>query len=159
MRAAWRAWLACLLLALSACATPPASAPQDNFWSGRLALSIASEPPQSVGAAFELRGNVDEGELTLLSPLGQTVALARWSAVGAALLQGEHSASYPSMDELTEHLTGAVLPMAALFQWLHGREAIAPGWLADLSEHANGRIQAERLSPLPKVELRIRLQP
>lgn len=155
----WTGLLSLLVLVLTACATPPASAPQDNFWSGRLALRIASEPPQSLSAAFELRGNAQQGELSLLSPLGQTVALARWSPAGAALLQGDHTRPYAGMDELTEQLTGAALPMPALFDWLRGRTADVPGWSADLSEHADGLIQARRLSPAPAAELRIRLQP
>lgn len=158
-RAVLAGLLLVLVLALAACATPPASAPEDNFWSGRLALNIASEPPQSVSAAFELRGSADEGELTLLSPLGQTVAVARWSPAGALLLQADQAQPYANMGELSEQLTGAALPIAALFQWLRGRAANVPGWSADLSEHASGRIQAQRLSPPPRAELRIRLQP
>lgn len=112
-----------------------------------------------MSAAFELRGDARAGELTLLSPLGQTVAVARWSATGAELQQGEHRTPYASMDALTEQLTGAALPLPALFQWLRGQAAEVPGWSADLGEHANGRIQAQRQSPPPHAELRIRLQP
>lgn len=154
-----RALLAAVVLGLAGCATPPVSAPQDNFWSGRLALRVAGEPPQSMGAAFELRGNAAAGELTLLSPLGQTVALARWSAAGAELLQADRVQPYASMDELTEQLTGAALPLPALFQWLRGEAAEVLGWSADLSEHATGRIVALRHAPAPQAELRIRLQP
>ncbi len=154
-----RALMAALLTVLIGCATPPASAPQDHFWSGRLALNVATEPPQSMSAAFELRGDARTGELALLSPLGQTVAVARWSATGAELQQGEHRAPYASMDELTEQLTGAALPLPALFQWLRGEATQVPGWTVDLGEHANGRILAQRQSPPPRAELRIRLQP
>lgn len=148
-----------LLAGLIGCATPPPSAPQDHFWSGRLALSVAAEPPQSMSAAFELRGDAREGELTLLSPLGQTMAVARWSPAGATLQQGERTLIYAHMDELTEQLTGAALPLPALFQWLRGLATEVPGWSADLSGHSDGRILAHRLTPLPRAELRIRLQP
>lgn len=159
-RTAWQWWfVTALLAALAGCATPPASAPQDNFWSGRLALNVAAEPPQSMSAAFELRGNAHEGELALLSPLGQTVAVARWSPTGATLQQGERTLAYTHMDELTEQLTGASLPLPALFQWLRGSSIEVPGWSADLSGHSDGRILAQRLTPLPRAELRIRLQP
>lgn len=157
--ACWRALMAALLAGLMGCATPLASVPQDNFWSGRLALRVAAEPPQSMSAAFELRGDARAGELALLSPLGQTVAVARWSTTGAELQQGEQHTPYTSMDALTEQLTGAALPLAALFQWLRGQAVEVPGWSADLSEHASGRIQAQRQSPPPQAELRIRLQP
>lgn len=151
--------MAALIASLTGCATPPASAPQDNFWSGRLALRIDTEPPQSLSAAFELRGHADEGELALMTPLGQTVALARWSAAGATLQQGEQQMPYASMDELTQQLTGATLPLAALFQWLRGQPVTAPGWSVDLGEPGAGRILAQRQSPLPRAELRLRLQP
>ena len=157
---AWRRWIGAALLAtLAGCATPPTSAPQDNVWSGRLALSVAAEPPQSMSAAFELRGDAREGELALLSPLGQTVAVARWSPSGATLQQGDRTIAYAHMNELTEHLTGAALPLPALFQWLRGWATDVPGWSADLSGHRDGRILAQRLTPLPRAELRIRLQP
>lgn len=110
-------------------------------------------------AGFELRGNAQQGELSLFSPLGQTVALASWSPTGATLQQGEQRQQFASMAELTQQLTGAALPLAALFQWLRGQAAEVSGWSAVLSEHGDGRIEAQRHSPLPRAELRIRLQP
>ncbi len=156
-----RSWalVTTLLAGLVGCATPPPSAPQNDFWSGRLALNVAAEPPQSMSAAFELRGNAREGELALFSPLGQIMAVARWQPEGATLQQGERTFVYAHMDELTEQLTGTALPLPALFQWLRGMASEVPGWSADLSGHGDGRILAQRLTPLPRAELRIRLQP
>ena len=77
----------------------------------------------------------------------------------ATLQQGERTLAYAHMDELTEQLTGAALPLPALFQWLRGLASEVPGWSADLSGHSDGRILAQRLTPLPRAELRIRLQP
>lgn len=164
-----RRWLlAALLCSLAGCATPrspsPASAPtvQEDVWSGRLALNVeatAAALAQTMTASFELRGSAQQGELSLFSPLGQTLALASWSPAGATLQQGEQRRQYPGMAELTQQLTGAALPLAALFQWLRGQAADVPGWSADLSGQSDGRIEARRHSPLPRAELRIRLQP
>ena len=110
-------------------------------------------------AGFELRGNAQQGELSLFSPLGQTVAQATWSPAGATLQQGEQRQPYASMAELTQQLTGTALPLAALFLWPCGQTAEVPGWSADLSGQGDGRIDAQRNSPLPRAELRIRLQP
>ena len=154
-----RALLATLLASLAACATPPASAPDANFWSGRLALRIATDPPQTMAAAFELSGDANTGALALLSPLGQTVALARWSPDGATLQQGDRTTPYTDMKELSEQLTGAALPVEALFQWLRGDAVQVAGWTVDLSALPEGLILAQRLLPLPRAELRMRLQP
>jgi len=51
------------------------------------------------------------------------------------------------------------LPIEALFDWLQGRATDVPGWAADLSTLAQGRLQAVRAAgELPRVELRILLQ-
>ena len=146
-------------VALAGCASSPPSAPADDFWSGRLALRVDSTPVQSLNAGFELRGNASSGELTLLSPLGSTLAEARWSASGAELRHSSATERYASMDELTQALTGAALPLPALFGWLRGQALVADGWQADLSGHADGRIAARRAHPLPTAELQLRLQP
>lgn len=146
-------------LALAGCATRPPSAPEQGFWSGRLALRVDSTPVQSLNAGFELRGDARSGELALLSPLGSTLAEARWSADGAELRHSGATERYASMDELTQALTGAALPLPALFGWLRGQALAADGWQADLSGHADGRIAARRAHPLPAAELQLRLQP
>jgi outer membrane lipoprotein LolB len=50
------------------------------------------------------------------------------------------------------------LPIAALFDWLAGRPAEVPGWQADLSGHAQGRLLAQRSLPAPVAVLRIVLE-
>ena len=52
-------------------------------------------------------------------------------------------------------MTGAALPVDALFQWLAGQPAAVPGWRADLSQVASGRLQAVRESPQPTADLRV----
>jgi outer membrane lipoprotein LolB len=45
-----------------------------------------------------------------------------------------------------------------LFAWLRGEAATAPGWQADVSRHAEGRINAQRNDPAPPAQLRIVLE-
>ena len=91
----------------------------------------------------------------LNSPLGNTVLAARWSPEQATLYSGSETRSYASIDALIEQSTGAALPVAALFDWLAGKNTQSNGWAADLTRQPEGRIQARRLQPLPQTELRI----
>ncbi|WP_137893259.1 lipoprotein insertase outer membrane protein LolB [Ramlibacter sp. 2FC] len=144
---------------LAGCAQPPRSAPPGpGVWSGRLALQIASEPPQSFAAGFELRGRADEGELLLTSPLGNTLALMSWSADSARLRQGTEERRYESLDALASEITGAPIPVRALFDWLEGHATVADGWQADLTRLAEGRLLARRAEPAPAAELRLLLE-
>ena len=161
-----RPWLharwAILILAtvLAACATPPRPAKVgEDAWSGRLALQIDSTPPQSFSAAFDLRGAPAAGELRLSSPLGNTLATVVWTPESAALQQGGRVTRRGSLDELTTELSGTAVPVAALFGWLRGEQGEVPGWQADLSRQADGRITARRSAPLPTAELRVVFQP
>jgi outer membrane lipoprotein LolB len=145
---------------LSACAVPHApGGPELKVWSGRLALRVESDPPQSFSAGFDLRGTPAAGELQLSTPLGSTVAEVRWSAQGAELRQGQEVKRRASLDELTTELSGTALPVGALFGWLRGEHVDPPGWIADLSMHSEGRITARRTSPLPGAELRLLFLP
>lgn len=144
-------------LLLVACATPAtlATAEGTPHWSGRLALTVDSEPRQSYSAAFELGGTPETGELTLFSPLGNTLASIRWSPAGAQLQQGERITRRADLDSLSAELTGAALPVLALFDWLQGQPSSAAGWEADLQRHADGRVVARRLHPEPTAELKL----
>ncbi|MFZ2827822.1 lipoprotein insertase outer membrane protein LolB [Hydrogenophaga sp.] len=146
---------------LAACATPAPTTLIDGapYWSGRLALTVDSDPPQSFSAGFDLRGTPQTGELQLNSPLGTALATVRWTPEGAELLQGDTITRRPTLDTLTTELGGQALPVAALFAWLRGHGAEINGWQADLSRQASGRIVARRTQPLPTAELRIVLQP
>lgn len=157
-----RRWLAALALSvlLAGCATPPRPADAGpDVWVGRLALKVDGNRPQSFAAGFELRGSATAGELTLMSPLGQTLAQVSWSPQGAELRQGDQVTRRGSLDQLTTELTGTAVPVQALFDWLRGASTEAAGWQADLAGHADGRIQAQRRSPQPAAELRIIVSP
>lgn len=148
------------LSGLTACALPPrksADAGQPS-WSGRLALQVEGDQRNSFSAGFELLGTAQAGELSLYSPLGATLAQLRWSPGMAELVAEGKRREYPSIEALTQEATGTALPLAALFAWLAGHAADVPGWQADLSRIADGRLQARRSDPLPVADLRIVLQ-
>lgn len=149
------------VLLLTGCATSAPTVPVDGspFWSGRLALTVDSDPPQSFSAGFDLRGTPQAGELQLNSPLGNALATVRWTPDSAELLQGDKVTRRPTLDALTTELGGQALPVTALFSWLRGRVAGASGWQADLSRQATGHIVARRSQPLPTAELRIVFHP
>jgi outer membrane lipoprotein LolB len=145
---------------LAACAAPRlAPVPGVQSWSGRLALIVDSQPPQSYSAGFDLRGSPAAGELLLTSPLGQALATVVWSADGAEIRQGEQVTRRASLAELSAELGGADVPVSALFGWLRGEQPQAQGWQADLSRHHEGRITARRSQPLPTADLRVVFEP
>ena len=154
-----RAWLSVCglgLLTLAGCATPrPQPADTSAFWSGRLALQLQSTPPQNWSASFELQGSAEQGQMVLLSPIGTTLARLSWTPQAAWLEQGQDKTESSNLQSLSQRLTGTELPIAALFEWLAGKTAQAPGWQADLSAHAQGRLTARRDTPEPKAVLRI----
>lgn len=167
-----RGLAASLLALLGACATtePPAL---PATLSGRLALQVDahdSSPARSATTLFDLRGDAQHGELQLSSPLGSTLAHARWSPGQAVLQTPDGSSSYATLDELGQQMLGEPLPMAALIDWLHGRPW--PGassrpqpngfaqleWTVDTSGHGHGAIVAQR-QRAPVVTVRARLDP
>lgn len=162
VRTAWRDvtfGLACAsLLWLAGCVQLPRAAVDPavpDIWSGRLSLQVQSEPPQSFSGGFEIKGGPRQGELRLNSPLGNTLLAARWSAAQATLYAGSETSHFASIDALIEQTTGAALPVAALFDWLVGKNTQSNGWTADLTRQAEGHIHARRINPLPQSELRI----
>ncbi len=130
--------------------------PQREEWTGRISLQVASEPVQFFSASFELKGRAENGELKLISPLGNVVAVLRWSPGQAQLDRGSQDIQlFASVDELMERATGAAIPLPALFAWLQGDNASASGWVADLTRHGEGRFGARRTLPAPEAYLRV----
>jgi len=125
------------------------------YWSGRMAIQILKDPAESLSASFELQGSAKAGEMVLLSPIGTTLAKLAWTPQSAKLEQGSQHIEGASLQQLGSRLTGTELPITALFEWLAGKSAEAPGWQVDLSSHAQGRITAERRLPAPATVLRI----
>lgn len=161
-------WLGLAVLAgtvlLSGCSAPPPPPPVQTqgtqVWSGRMGLQIQdpSAQEQSFSASFELQGSPERGSLDVFNPLGSQIAQLRWQQGSAYLQQGDHVTTSASLDALLRQSLGTALPIAALFSWLQGQPATAPGWQADLSGYAQGRITAQRTDPLPQALLRVVLQ-
>ena len=131
------------------------SSSSSAFWAGRISLQLQGDPPQAFFAGFELKGRLEVGELTLISPLGSILGIMRWSPGLAVLEQGGSTQRFASTDDLLAQTTGAAVPISALFDWLDGKNTIAQGWEADLSRQSDGRITAKRTAPAPQAELRI----
>ena len=147
-----------LALMATGCASPRLSTTDANaYWSGRMAIEVLKEPPETLSASFELQGSAQTGEMVLLSPIGTTLAVLKWSVQGAQLTQGQQQIESSNLQSLGTRLTGTELPIAALFEWLAGRPADAYGWEVDLSGHAQGKITAQRQQPAPGAFLRIAL--
>jgi outer membrane lipoprotein LolB len=145
---------------IAGCARPSSETPlnslKNEFWTGRISLSVKSEPEQSFSAGFELKGRSERGELTLISPLGNVLGVLRWAPGQAELDSGNRNIQrFDSVDALMAQATGAAVPLGALFAWLQGDNATASGWSADLSRHGEGRILATRTQPMPRADLRV----
>jgi outer membrane lipoprotein LolB len=162
------------ILLIAGCAYPTGARGLNDAetaqWRGRLALRVAADSPvtqgesgaqpeaQSFSAGFELTGNAQTGSLLLFSPLGTTVAEMNWTPQTATLRTNGETRSFGSLAELLKQATGTDIPVASLFAWLAGDNVPTPGWLADLSQHALGRVVARRSDPLPAVELRLAIE-
>ena len=170
------------LLLLQACAThaPPLAG---HVYTGRLAVrtdAATNLPARSVTGQFELSGNASDGQLILTSPIGTTVARARWSDPTGALgepskieLEADGATTrYTTLEQMMQRALGDQLPLAAMFDWLDGRPwTAAPvqrgadgssfdqlGWHVDLSQLTGNRlIDAQRALPVPALHVRVKL--
>jgi outer membrane lipoprotein LolB len=133
---------------------------QMGHWQGRLSLRVLQPQPEQFSANFELHGSAETGELSIISPLGTTLAVARWTPHNAHLLQGQKVQDYASMEALTQQLTGAALPLQALLAWLDTDGPPLPGWQLTSESPATGRrVFARREAPLPALQLTLLLDP
>ena len=158
------------LASLAGCAslTPPPA----GLLSGRLSLRVDGQPERSISAGFELSGDAERGSLLLTGPLGTSAAQASWSPGQAVLRSAGSETHHANLDTLGQAALGEALPMAALFNWLHGRawpgaatQARADGqpgfqqlgWQIDLGRWADGALEAVRLAP-PVITVRAKLE-
>jgi outer membrane lipoprotein LolB len=183
----WRraGMVAATLLLATGCATVPVLAPSGDSLSGRLTLRVEDfgmQPPRTLSAAFDLRGDARAGTFGLSTPLGTMLALARWSPNEVVLTTPQGERSFASLAELTREAVGQSVPIEAWFDWLRGRPwpgapstATEPtastrtstgrlgfsqlGWSVDLSHFHEGNVIATRSEPPPSVSARIHLDP
>lgn len=149
-----------LALGAASCSTPPPQGPSaSQSWEGRLALNLDTQPPEQFFAGFRLQGSARSGELELSNPLGSVLARLQWQPGSAVLRQGQQETRYASVDALLASVTGAAIPVQALFAWLDGQAAAVEGWQADLSRLGDGRLEARRHQPAPSAVLRLIFQP
>jgi outer membrane lipoprotein LolB len=154
------------VLALSACATRPTDS--SDWLSGRLSLKVDRPEARPVSTAFELRGDAEQGELRLTSPLGSVMASASWAPGQARLVTADGERRYADLDALAHDTLGEALPLRALPAWLRGQpwpgaghQTAADGfeqlgWHIGLARYAEGWLDATRSTP-PAVTLRARL--
>ena len=133
-----------------------------SIWRGRLAVRVEADETNRLGhsltAGFELTGNATEGGLTLYTPIGGTAAVMTWTRTDATLLSQSERRRFPSLKVMIEQIIGTDIPVDALFAWLQGTNAAAEGWMADVTDHQNGRIKAVRTLPSPAASLRVVLE-
>jgi len=171
-----------LALLLAACATHPPPLP-GHVYSGKLAVrtdAAPGQPARAVSGQFELSGNASSGQLLLTSPIGTTVARARWSdpqgtqGVPSSIeLEADGATThYATLEDMMQRAIGDQLPLPAMFDWLSGHPwPAAParrsadggsfdqlGWHVDLSQFAgNQLIDAQRPQPAPALHVRVKL--
>ena len=145
----YRAALLALPIFLAACAGIPPAAPtmpeasvtrayeQSVDINGRMSVRYnLNGRDEALHGSFEWKQRPDNTRLTLLSPLGQTLAQIMVTPDGATLTQaGQPPLSAADADALASQALGWPLPVAGLRDWLQGmvtvpggkRLALAPG--------------------------------
>ena len=126
---------AALPLLLAACASiaPPATQKETASvaarpfheaidLAGRLSVRYQHDgKEEALHGSFMWNQGPDQTTVTLLSPLGQTMAIVTVSPAGATLLQGRQPMrSAADVDALTAETLGWPLPVAQLRNWLQG---------------------------------------
>ena len=173
LAALWRLASMAAVAGLALLAGCASLAPQPaGLLSGRLSLRVDGEPERSISAGFELSGDTEHGSLLLTGPLGTSAAQASWSPGQAVLRSAGSETHHADLDSLGQAVLGEALPMAALFNWLHGRAWPGAasqarldgqpgfqqlGWQIDLRRWADGALEAVRLAP-PVITVRAKLE-
>lgn len=130
-------------------------AKQLHHWSGRFALDMGEEPTQRFYAAFELRGTVESGHMTISGPLGNQLAEFAWAPGRATVFAGNELRESDTLEGLAGLFELGPLPIRALFDWLAGRQTTANDWLVDLSRLDAGRLTARRTTPGARASLQL----
>jgi outer membrane lipoprotein LolB len=128
LRSVLRAATVLLFLALAGCKTMQPAGPA---WTYRDTIDIGGRfttqyeqngKPQSISGSFEWSQTPQKTVVTLLSPLGQTVATITSTAQGATLTQADHPPkSAANVDTLFAETLGWPLPVSNLREWMQGQ--------------------------------------
>lgn len=96
---------------------------EPRFYSGKLNLQTIADGKnkKSMTLNFELQGNLQNGQLNLLGPLGTQVMQLQWEPHMAILRQGKNQITATHLGQLTNTLLGFELPLDAVFQWLENQ--------------------------------------
>ncbi len=131
---------------------------EEAIWQGRLAVRVSGDSPQSFSAQFALQGNSERGILSLYTPLGSTVAQVQWSDRGAFLTGEGEPRHFETVGALTQTLTGAELPIGALFAWLQSGRIEAAGWQVERADREAGVLVAHQQNARNSVDLKLLLE-
>ncbi len=107
---------------LAGCAAPRRGPDCADGYSGRVSV-VQGDPPRGLYGGFRLRLGADQGRFELLSPLGQMLARARWSAHAASLDDGRRVRDFASFETMAQAVLGLALPRVALQDWVRGAPA------------------------------------
>ena len=168
-----------MALVMASCAVaPPARTLSRNeirefSLQARLAITRGAE---RVSVSVDWQHHPASDDITVLSPLGQTVAHLLADASGARLETADRQHLHaPNLDALTERALGTALPLSGLPQWVLGR-AIAPergerdalgrwkqfnesGWQVIFAEYESDALDAlPRLIDLARGEVSVRIR-
>lgn len=149
---------------------------------GQVAVKLGAwgeAPARGVSFGFFYQGRVDEGVISLMTPLGSQVAQINWTPTSATLKRvgpvGSEELSAGSVEELAETALGEALPLRTLTHWMQGQPDpghphalnstsgtfMQLGWMVDASQHEQGRIVATRQGQpgLRDARILVRLDP
>lgn len=137
----FRAGIAIIAIALSACATTPRSAPERSYAGRFVATADSGERRDSVSGRFliEIRGQ--QQLIELATPVGTTLARIEIEPGHATVTDGKlQGISGPDADELLQQALGWRLPVTGLSHWLEGQ--------ADPARKASISREGERISEI-----------
>ena len=95
---------------------------------GRLSVNYQKDGrPESLNGNFNWEQRPGTIDVTLMSPLGQTVAAISVTPGAATLTQGGQARTAADIDSLTQQTLGWPLPVSGLRDWLQGYAVDAQG--------------------------------
>ncbi len=146
---------------VSGCATLPPGAldrtATGNTIEGRISVrykTLATDKEDALSGRFVWTASGDDLELSLLDPLGQTVALIRSSPAHASItFRDGRRVDGDTPESVTQQTLGWTLPLHGLRYWLDGQ----PDRGSEVSTSSDGRLRQDNWSirfsggdPLPK---------